>query len=423
MTFLNELITKPYLVSDRRDRKSTGKLHWICRYSKKLKCPSKITIVATTGEVTHFKEHSHRPEEGKPNVISDPCDGRTWDKTLEYSKSQQGRRILHWQGYEYIHRKSTTSSEGSEVELWGCRERVKRRCHGFLYLKNGELLGQVRCHNHIPTDLTNVAHDLDKFTGLLVYDYLMTTETNKSIGYRLKEIIGLDGSENLPPMLNLSDLAKEFTTRALLLETQRVEKEKLLSYVSPNSELKMTKSIRGGPILHYHNFEYFMCSGVKSKSGVSYWKCRHAANPACKGCQGWLAVNLSSGLVTNLKSHSHNPEAGKLESSTMGTSDSTVRYSKSKMGTPVLHYQGYEYLKNVKWHRHKSSPIVDEEKELWVCREKNKKQSFIGKRCTGYIYTVRGEVTGQVREHNHQPPKVAPIVKSDENQLVSPLFF
>ena len=39
------------------------------------------------------------------------------------------------------------------------------------------------------------------------------------------------------------------------------------------------------------------------------------------------------------------------------------------------------------------------------------------------IYTVRGEVTGQVREHNHQPPDVAPIVKSDENRLVSPLFF
>ena len=107
----------------------------------------------------------------------------------------------------------------------------------------------------------------------------------------------------------------------------------------------------------------------------------------------------------------------------MGTSDSTVRYSKSKMGTPVLHYQGYAYLRNVKWHRHKSSPIADEEKVLWVCREKNKKQSFIGKRCTGYIYTVRGEVTGQVREHNHQPPDVAPIVKSDENRLVSPLFF
>ena len=249
--------------------------------------------MASTGEVTHFKEHSHRPEEGKQKVISDPCDGRNYDKTIEYSKSQQGRRILHCQGYEYIHRKST-GGEGSEVELWGCRERVKRSCQGFLYLKNGELFGQVRCHNHIPTDLTNFVHDLDKFTGLLVYDYLMTTKTTKSIGERLKEIIGFDGSENLPPTLNLCDLAKEFTTRASLLETQRVEKEKLLSYVSPNPELKMSKSIRGGPILHYQNFEYSMGSGVKSKSGVTYWKCRHVANPACKGCPGLATDSIFS---------------------------------------------------------------------------------------------------------------------------------
>jgi len=52
------------------------------------------------------------------------------------------------------------------------------------------------------------------------------------------------------------------------------------------------------------------------------------------------------------------------------TSETTFKYSKSKFGTAVLHYQGYDYLKHVK---NRKAEAAEDDKVRWICREKNKK--------------------------------------------------
>ena len=58
----------------------------------------------------------------------------------------------------------------------------------------------------------------------------------------------------------------------------------------------------------------------------------------------------------------------------MGTDDTTLRYSKSKMGTAVLHFQGYAYLKNVKRHRKTQvqTSEAEDDKVLGVPRKEQK---------------------------------------------------
>merc|ERR1711974_426602 len=117
-------------------------------------------------------------------------------------------------------------------------------------------------------------------------------------------------------------------------------------------------------------------------------------------------MGLKDGKVAKFTEHNHEPSAGKMEISTMGTSDTTLRYSKNKIKGEVLHFFGYEYLKRYK---------TNDGRILWKCRQHKPKN------CKGFVYTRNGQIDGYVREHSHLPINNQPAEKPDENKMVSPL--
>jgi len=259
-------------------------------------------------------------------------------------------------------------------------------------------------------------------TAQLVHQYL------KAGGYQ-------DCAEKLALILDLDDVSQDL--KGLTLEqicsayqmaspvivkneissssnvTKKAVSDDINLTTSPNPELTISKSNRGGFVIQYKDHEY---SNPRNRSGGKiYWSCRSHNHPKCKNCPGSITVHWASGQISSVKEHSHTPGIAKLEESSMGTEDTTVRYSLSKKKTPVLHYQGYAYLK------HSQQP-VNSPAVRWVCRETFKKPTDkTQKRCAGFIHTNQGEVV-RTREHNHLPPDVKPKVTEEENRMLSPLF-
>jgi len=153
-------------------------------------------------------------------------------------------------------------------------------------------------------------------------------------------------------------------------------------------------------IMTYKDFEHSL--QYKVKNGKQYWWCRFSKTLKCSG-----HVHFLNGKVVKFIPHNHESHVGKMKVSTMGTSDMTVRYSKSIRKTLVLHYQGYEYTKM----RNTTDGRV-----RWHCRWQSRLK------CHGCVYTKNGNIDGHAREHNHLPPNIAPVVKPSENTMVSPMF-
>jgi len=264
-----------------------------------------------------------------------------------------------------------------------------------------------------------MANDL---TAQLVHQYL------KAGGYddcaeELAEVLGLDDVSQDLKGLTLEQICSAYQMASPLIVKNDISSNsnvpgeattELDLSKSPNPELTITNSHRGGFILHYKDHEY---SVPRYRSGgKTHWRCRFYDHPKCKKCPGTVTVHWLSGQIINVKEHSHTPGIAKLAESSMGTEDTTVRYSTSKRKAPVLHYRGYAYLRNSKDPRHGNSV-------KWVCRETFKKPTDkTQKRCAGFLFTNQGQVVGMVREHNHLPVDVKPKVTEEEHRMLSPLF-
>ena len=159
----------------------------------------------------------------------------------------------------------------------------------------------------------------------------------------------------------------------------------------------------GGIIMTYKGMQYSFQRYFKVKD-VSCWTCRRKFKSKCRG-----QVFFSSKRSCVIKEVTHNDKdhTDRLIPSTMGTNDTSIRYSKTKRKTPVMHYCGYEYT------IHRRS--VDG-KIRWQCREHMKKK------CKGWVYTKNGHIDGQVREHNHLPPDLPPVDKPEGDRMISSLF-
>jgi len=182
--------------------------------------------------------------------------------------------------------------------------------------------------------------------------------------------------------------------------------EQLQNTLPKEAEFTFEVGLKGAAMLTHDGYEYNLARKPKDVGRIS-WMCRYRKGPLCKGCIGALSVCWKSGKVISAREHSHPSNVGKKVISSMGTSDSIIRYSKSLRGAPVLHYQGYEYTK----HREKNA------KYQWRCRQR------IAKKCKGYLLTnTSGILISQVAEHSHLPININPQEKEQDNTMTSPLF-
>jgi len=161
---------------------------------------------------------------------------------------------------------------------------------------------------------------------------------------------------------------------------------------------------RGGAIIMtYKGIQYSFLLYIRKKE-VSYWQCRKKNTLKCRGY-----IHLCNKTTTVIKEVAHNDKdhSERLKASTMGTDDTSIKYSKTQRKNPVLHFQGYEYVK----HR-----VTVDGRVKWRCRD------CIKKKCKGYVYTKNGQIDGQVQEHNHLPSDLPPVEKPKSDRMISSLF-
>jgi len=238
--------------------------------------------------------------------------------------------------------------------------------------------------------------------GTLVYRYLKESG-HDDLAKKLAQKLRLDLKVDLDGW-SLQDIYQQYP-KSSPNESQKVvkprsdiilAKEDLMT--SPNPDISTHESFNGTTIfIVYQEHEYTTYGQRMEKNGNVHWRCRVAK------CTGRLTVHWASGSIVNAVEHSHMPRPCK-EESTMGTGDTTLRYSLSKMKSPVLHYRGYEYLR-------KNQPTRNG-KIYWICRLRSTRLTH--KPCPGFLYTSNGQVVGKVREHNHLP--------TDGNRMLTPMF-
>jgi len=247
---------------------------------------------------------------------------------------------------------------------------------------------------------------------MLVYNHL------KGKGFEdeakeLKNILKFDTEQSVG--LDLESVChRQVSTEEKMKTTVKQKKvigilsEQLMNTKPGAAEFTFWLGVNGSAHITYAGYDYSTHFNMKAlTTGALRWKCRYQGNPLCKGCPGAIYVCWKNGRVMSVKEHSHPSDVGKMEVSSMGTSDSTIRYSKSRCGTPVLHYQGYEYSQHRK---------DENAKIMWVCRHRRQKT------CKGYLHTKAGVVISAVREHSHLPIITNPQEKEESNKMISPLF-
>jgi len=127
------------------------------RHSSCKGCQGAVVVNWKTGKVLTFKNHSHASSIGKMAVSSMGTD----DHDIKYSRSLRGAQVLHYRGYEYLTQRWTKGYGGNKVrqplsddgrQRWACRQQVKMKCQGHLFTRNGQLVGDVKEHTHLPVD-------------------------------------------------------------------------------------------------------------------------------------------------------------------------------------------------------------------------------------------------------------------------------
>jgi len=271
-------------------------------------------------------------------------------------------------------------------------------------------------------DVTPISEKSD-LIGLIVHEYLKDNSYD-DLSEGLAQKLSLDLGKDLHGA-SLKSIYQKYHKAESVKRKQRTwgsldEKTRQKMMTSPNPELSMSVCpIRGTLILNYKEYEYTFNFQLVNNGNVR-WQCRYFSNPRCNKCRGSIIVHWPSGAIVSFTEHTHAPDTvrHRLEESSMGTGDATLRYSLSRKKTPVLHYRGYAYLKSTQMRKTTTSEYL-----RWMCREgKKKPMDPTQKRCSGYLYTNQGQVIGKVREHNHLPTDVKPQVMEDGNRMLTPLL-
>jgi len=267
-------------------------------------------------------------------------------------------------------------------------------------------------------DVTSVSEKGD-LVGLIVHGYLKDNG-HDDLAEGLAQKLSLDLRTDLLGV-SLESIYQKYhkakseknTLRLTWNKLSDTAKKRLMT--SPNPELSISETIRGKVILLYKDYEHIFDQQTVNNGNV-YWVCRYHGNPKIGKCGGRVNVHWPSGKIVRFVEHTHAPDAvrSSMKESSMGTADTTLRYSLSKRKTPVLHYRGYAYLKSGRQFKYKTDV-------RWGCRVY---QKINGKemKCPGYLFTQQGQVVGKVREHNHLPPDVKPQVTEDGNRMLTPLL-
>ena len=170
-------------------------------------------------------------------------------------------------------------------------------------------------------------------------------------------------------------------------------------------EVKFTNTnSRGGCIIMTYKGKQYNFHEYSRNNQVSSWKCRRAGGLKCHG-----RLQLCNETTSVIKEIPHNDKdhSAKLKASTMGTDDTSIKYSKTRKKQPVLHFRGYEYLKTGK------NPPG---RQSWRCRYQKQKK------CLSYVYTKNGQIDGQASEHSHLPTDLPPVEKPKSDRMLSSLF-
>ena len=154
----------------------------------------------------------------------------------------------------------------------------------------------------------------------------------------------------------------------------------------------------------YKGKQYCFLKYVRNQQ-ESYWQCRRQKTLNCHG-----RIHLNNRTTTVIKEIPHNDKDHTeiLKVSTMGTDDTSITYSKTIRKNPVLHFQGYEYVKQ--------NTVTIDGRQRWRCRYQ------IQKKCPGHLYTKAGLIDGQVSEHSHLPSDLPPVEKPKSDRMLSSLF-
>jgi len=266
---------------------------------------------------------------------------------------------------------------------------------------------------HLPTKEQNqheTTSEVLMTTEKLVLRYLIrNSHLEVAQTFALKTGLKMDQTMNSDLESSWEDFIRNVTLSKSMDDLDGPHLKKRLNNGSIPAEFQDTDEVKfstantrgAGLVLSYKDFQYTKIS-AKLKNGVSFWLCRFNRKFKCKGY-----LHFKDGNVTTFKEHNHHPLFGKMEISTMGTSDTTVNYSKTRRKCDVLHFRGYEYVKQCR--------TVDG-RVSWLCRQRKPKK------CKGFVYTRNGQIDGYVREHSHLPINIQPAEKPDENKMVSPLF-
>ena len=154
----------------------------------------------------------------------------------------------------------------------------------------------------------------------------------------------------------------------------------------------------------YNGLQYCLKNHLKN-GNVSSWICRRKAK---LNCHGYLHFNNKTGTVTKEIPHNDKDHSERFRASTMGTNDTSIKFSKTRRKTPVLHYQGYEYLDSCR--------VTPDGRVRWSCRYAKKKK------CKGFLLTKNGQIHGQVQEHSHLPTDLPPVERPKSDRMISSLF-
>jgi len=161
-------------------------------------------------------------------------------------------------------------------------------------------------------------------------------------------------------------------------------------------EVKFIRSnTRGGRVvLTYKKFQY--C--IISPKWDFYWQCHFHTKLKCPG-----SLHLKEGKATKFQPHTHESSAGKMEISTMGTSDTTLRYSRTQRKRDICYiFVDMNISQNLKLLMVGPIGIAGN----------------ITKKSVKVLCTQEMETS----EHSHLPINMQPAEKREDNKMLSQLF-
>jgi len=305
---------------------------------------------------------------------------------------------------------TVVQSEENEITLYSKSVKVRTCRRQNLIAKSVDCQTSVQdvANKYKSFERKSENQTIDEYTHQLVYSYLNRedyTEVAEELAkiYRVQKSVTL--ADNLETIFQLEKSYKERATKVKSYGlTGRRGMIAGVDFVDTDEVKFSNFNSKGGAIiLTYKGKQYTFLKILKN--GVLFWRCRRHSKLKC---HGFIHFCKNSSMV--LKENPHN-EKDHSEQFSIGTGETAVTYSKSRQKEPVLHYQGYEYLR----HKGKGSVSVDG-RVNWRCRQINQMK------CKGNLWMRNGQVDGQVREHSHLPPDQAPVDKPKSDRMLSSLF-